>query len=65
MSHDYKNVAGLLLFVGSAQFVLAVIVAEALDTEYNFLQPMNLLGSGTAGVIISVSLLPKKARVWT
>ena len=46
----------MLLFVGTVQFVLAVIVAEALDTEYKFLQPMNWLGSGPAGVIFNSSL---------
>lgn len=51
-----KKIAGLLLFVGAAQFVLAAIIAEALDTEYSFSDPMNFLGSGSAGPIFNLSL---------
>jgi len=56
MVYDNKKIAGFLLFVGSAQFVFAAIVAEALDTEYNFSQPMNWLGSGSAALIFNSSL---------
>jgi len=57
MSSDKeKKIAGLLLFIGAAQFVLAAFVAEAVDTGYTFSQPMNWLGSGSAWYIFSPSL---------
>ena len=56
MDFDNKKIAGLLLFVGATQFVLAAIIAEGLDTKYTFLQPMNWLGSGSAGFIFNSSL---------
>ena len=56
MSFLNKKIAGLLLFAGSAQFVIAAIIAEALDTEYTFLQPMNWLGDGSAAIIFKSSV---------
>ena len=56
MDFENKKIAGLLLFVGAAQFVLAAIIAEALDTNYTFSQPMNWLGGGSAGLIFNSSL---------
>jgi len=53
---DNKKIAGLLLFVGATQFVLAAIIAEGIDTKYTFLQPMNWLGGGSAGFIFNSSL---------
>ena len=44
------------MFVGSAQFILAAIVAEALDTGYKFSQPMNWLGGGPAAALFNSSL---------
>ena len=55
-SDKEKKIAGLLLFIGAAQFVLAAIVAEAIDTGYTFSQPMNWLGSGSAWYIFGPSL---------
>ena len=56
MFFNEKKTAGLLLFVGSAQFVLSAIIAEALDTEYKFSQPMNWLGGGSAAALFNSSL---------
>ncbi|MGE5575204.1 MAG: hypothetical protein ACM3UL_03615 [Ignavibacteria bacterium] len=56
MNFEGKKIAGLLLFVGAAQFVLAAIIAEAIDTKYTFLQPMNWLGGGSAGYIYNSSI---------
>jgi hypothetical membrane protein len=56
MSLLNKKIAGLLLFVGSTQFVLAAIIAEALDTEYTFLEPMNWLGDGSVAIIFKSSI---------
>ncbi len=57
MTFDNKKIAGTLLFVGAAQFVFAAIIAEALDIEYSFTQPMNWLGSGSAAAIFNASLI--------
>jgi hypothetical membrane protein len=54
-SNNDRKIAGILLFVGAAQFVLAAIITEALDKEYIFAQPMNWLGSGSAGAIFNTS----------
>ena len=44
------------MFVGATQFILAAIIAEALDTKYTFSQPMNWLGGGSAGYVYNSSL---------
>lgn len=56
MIFDSKKIAGLLLFVGAAQFVFSAIIAEGLDTKYTFSQPLNWLGGGSAAFIFNSSL---------
>ena len=51
MHYSSRNLAGLLLFIGAALFVLAAIVSEGIDTKYTFSQPMNWLGDGVAAPI--------------
>jgi len=62
MNYDNKKVAGLLFFVGAAQFVLAVVVSEAIYPGYNVGQQiMSDLGdwslAGNAAAIFDVSIV--------
>lgn len=56
MDYNGKKIAGLLLFIGAVQFVLSVIVTEALDSGYSFGQPIIFLGTGSAAAIFNTSL---------
>lgn len=51
MFNSNRILAGLLLFSGSAIFVLAAIISEGVDTEYTFQTPMNWLADGSAAPI--------------
>lgn len=51
-----KLTAGLLLFVGATQFILAVIFAQALDSSYSLSKPLMYLGGGPAGWLFNSSL---------
>ena len=47
-SNAGRIIAGLLLFVGATQFILAVIFAQTLDSSYSLSKPLMYLGAGPA-----------------
>lgn len=51
-----RVIAGILLFAGAAQFILAVIFAQAFDSSYSLSQPMMFLGGGQAAWLYNSSL---------
>jgi hypothetical membrane protein len=62
MNYDDKKIAGLLIFVGVAQLVLAVVVSEAVYSGYSVgQQPMSDLGNwslaGNSAAIFDVSVI--------
>ena len=57
MGYDYRKVAGALVFVGGAQFVLGMLVAEALYPGYSVSQNyISDLGAGPSAVIFNSSV---------
>jgi hypothetical membrane protein len=62
MNYDNKRIAGLLIFVGVVQFVLAVVISEAIYSGYSVgQQPMSDLGdwskAGNSAAIFDVSVI--------
>jgi hypothetical membrane protein len=62
MNYDDKKIAGLLIFVGVAQLVLAVVISEAIYSGYSIgQQPMSDLGNwslaGNSAAIFDVSVI--------
>jgi len=62
MNYDNKRIAGLLIFVGAVQFVLAVIISEAIYSGYCVgQQAMSDLGNwslaGNSAAIFDVSAI--------
>jgi hypothetical membrane protein len=62
MNYDNKRIAGLLFFVGTVQFVLAVIISEAMYSGYSVgQQAMSDLGNwnlaGNSAAIFDVSII--------
>lgn len=55
-SNTAKAIAGLLLFVGATQFILAVVFAQTLDSSYNLSKPLMFLGGGPAAWLYNSSL---------
>jgi len=57
MSHDYRKEAGVLVLVGGAQFVLGMLVSEALHPGYSVSQNyISDLGVGPAASIFNPSV---------
>jgi hypothetical membrane protein len=57
MSYDYRKVAGAVLFVGGSQFVLGMLVAEALYPGYSISQNLiSDLGAGPSAWIFNSSV---------
>lgn len=61
MNYDNKRIAGLLFFVGTVQFVLAVVISEAMYSSYSVgQQAMSDLGNwslaGNSAAIFDVSI---------
>jgi len=61
MNYDNKKIAGLLFFVGTVQFVLAVVISEAMYSGYSVgQQAMSDLGNwslaGNSAAIFDVSI---------
>jgi hypothetical membrane protein len=62
MNYDNKRIAGLLIFVGVVQFVLAVVISEAIYSGYSVGQQyMSDLGdwslAGNSAAIFNVSII--------
>jgi hypothetical membrane protein len=62
MNYDNKRIAGLLIFVGAVQFVLAVIISESIYSGYSVgHQYMSDLGNwslaGNSAAIFNVSII--------
>jgi hypothetical membrane protein len=62
MNYDNKRIAGLLIFVGTVQFVLAVVISEAVYSGYSVgQQQMSDLGdwslAGNYAAIFNVSII--------
>jgi hypothetical membrane protein len=58
MSYDHRKVAGALVFVGGSQFVLGMLVAEALYPSYSISQNyISDLGVGPSALIFNSSVL--------
>jgi hypothetical membrane protein len=57
MGYDYRKLAGALVFVGGAQFVLGMLVAEALYPGYSISQNyISDLGAGPSALIFNSSV---------
>jgi hypothetical membrane protein len=57
MGYDYRKLAGALVFVGGAQFVLGMLVAEALYRGYSISQNyISDLGAGPSALIFNSSV---------
>jgi hypothetical membrane protein len=57
MSYDHRKVAGALVFVGGSQFVLGMLVAEALYPSYSISQNyISDLGVGPSALIFNSSV---------
>jgi len=57
MDYDHKKVAGALVFVGGTQFLLAMVVAEAVYPGYSISQNyISDLGVGPAALIFNTSV---------
>jgi hypothetical membrane protein len=57
MHYDYRKVAGALVFVGGSQFVLGMLVAEALYPGYSISQNyISDLGVGPSAIIFNSSV---------
>ena len=57
MKYENKEIAGLLLFIGGVQFVLGIIIAEALYPDYSTSENyISDLGVGPSSVIFNSSV---------
>lgn len=57
MSHDYKKMAGTLLIVASVQFLLLLVVAEALYPDYSVSKNyISDLGVGSTALLFNSSV---------
>ncbi len=52
-----KSIAGLLLSIGSAQAIIAIIIAQSLYPKYSALQYLSDLGVGSTAPIFNISLI--------
>jgi len=64
MKYDYRKMAGALLFVGSVQFLLVLIIAESLYPDYSVSGDyISDLGVGTTALIFNSSVFLLGATV--
>lgn len=58
MKYNKAKIAGSLLFIGSTQFILGIILSETLYPGYNTsLQTISSLGVGPSAAIFNISIL--------
>jgi hypothetical membrane protein len=61
MKYDNERIAGLLIFVGAMQYILAVVISESIYSGYSVRQAQSDLGNwslaGNAAAIFDVSLI--------